>query len=163
MSPLRTRGIAGSAVNGHVLRSSERSFASSRSISSSENPVPTFPTQRSSSPRRIPSTSEPKSRSRRPLPFVHPQIKNSCRKVVFSLSQSRLRLPGSYLELAFFAITPSRPWFFAAFMSAGPSSNVSESLTAALSGMSRSRSRSCRSVKGRSTTASPSISSTSKA
>ena len=81
------------------------------------------------------STSEPKSRSRRPLPFVHPQIKNSCRKVVFSLSQSRLRLPGSYLELAFFAITPSRPCFFAACMSAGPSSNVSESLTAALSGI----------------------------
>ena len=41
---------------------------------------------------------------------VQPPTTNSCRCSILSLSQERERRPGSYVESARFAITPSHPW-----------------------------------------------------
>ncbi len=62
-------------------------------MSCSVKPVPQLPTQWTSFPRYVPSTSAPKLPARLPCPFVQPQMTNSSRPCVLSFSQSRLRLP----------------------------------------------------------------------
>ena len=85
-SLFRTRGIFGSVTSGESGRSSGFRRASSSSISSSVNPVPTLPAQRRPLCSWTASTSAP-MRSRLRCPFVYPATTSSCRGRTFTFSQ----------------------------------------------------------------------------
>src|SRR5918993_141706 len=76
----------------------------------------------SRSPSYTPSSSEPIPPARPPSPCSQPPTTNSCRRPYRTLTHSAVRWPGRYVDVSFFATTPSSPLSAAAWAVAGPSS-----------------------------------------
>ena len=160
-SAARTRGMRGVRTSGAVGRTRGRRVSSSRSMSPSARPEPTFPAQCRPSGSRRARTRAP-SFPRFPVPRVYPTIGRSSWARSFTFCHSGVRRPGRYGASARLATTPSSCRSRAAWSSASPSSNAGETRTASTAGSISSSRSSRRSRSGRSCTGSPSSESRSK-